>query len=121
MDAELTPEAQVNRRRWDEQSDEYQSRHGPQLDKSGGTAWGVWQVPEAELGVLGDVSGLDVLELGCGGAQWAIAPGRGGARMSGLATSARHLEHARRAMTTAGVEFPLVHSSAESTGLGDSS
>ncbi len=36
-------------------------------------AWGVWRIPETELGVLGDVSGLDVLELGCGAAQWSIA------------------------------------------------
>jgi hypothetical protein len=28
--------------------------------------WGVWRVPETELGVLPDVAGLDVVELGCG-------------------------------------------------------
>ena len=28
--------------------------------------WGIWQIPDAELGVLGDVSGLDAVELGCG-------------------------------------------------------
>ena len=31
------------------------------------------QIPEAELRVLGDVAGKDVLELGCGAAQWSIA------------------------------------------------
>ncbi|MGI9184330.1 MAG: RNA polymerase sigma factor [Solirubrobacteraceae bacterium] len=36
-------------------------------------AWGVWQRPESELNVLGDVAGRDVLELGCGAAQWSIA------------------------------------------------
>jgi hypothetical protein len=63
-DEQLTPEAAVNRQRWDAQSDDYQTRHGPQLDKAGGTAWGVWQIPESELQVLGDVKGLEVLELG---------------------------------------------------------
>lgn len=121
MPDELTPEAAINRQRWDEQSDDYQERHGEQLDKSGGTAWGVWQIPEAELAVLGDVADLDVLELGCGAAQWSIALAREGARVTGLDNSSRQLEHARRAMAEAGVDFPLVHASAEATGLPDSS
>lgn len=29
-------------------------------------SWGVFNVPEAELDVLGDVAGLDVVDLGCG-------------------------------------------------------
>jgi SAM-dependent methyltransferase len=116
---ELTPEAAINRERWDEQSDAYQERHGEQLDKSGGTAWGVWQIPESELKVLGDVSGLDVLEFGCGAAQWSIALYGQGARVTGLDNSSRQLEHARTAMERAGVEFPLVHASAEATGLPD--
>jgi len=120
-DERLSREAAINRQRWDEQSDAYQERHGGQLEKSGGTAWGVWQIPESELRVLGEVSGLDVLELGCGAAQWAIALAREGAQVTGLDNSSRQLEHARTAMAKAGVEFPLVHASAESTGLEDSS
>jgi SAM-dependent methyltransferase len=120
QEEQLTPEAVVNRERWDAQADAYQSRHGPQLDKSGGTAWGSWQIPESELGVLGDVRGLDVLELGCGAAQWSIALARQGARMTGLDNSSRQLEHARAALAQAGIEFPLVHASAEATGLPDS-
>ena len=118
---DLTPEAAINRQRWDEQSDAYQERHGEQLEKSGGTAWGVWQIPESELQALGDVSGLDVLEFGCGAAQWSIALHRQGARVTGLDNSSRQLEHARTAMELAGVEFPLVHASAEATGLPDES
>jgi SAM-dependent methyltransferase len=113
----LTPHASINRERWDELSDAYQERHGGQLDKSGGTAWGVWQIPESELQILGDVAGRDILEFGCGAAQWSIALARQGARMTALDNSARQLEHARRLMAEAGVEFPLVHASAESTGL----
>ena len=69
----LTAHARANRAAWNRDSDEYQERHGGQLRDSGGLAWGVWQVPEAELGILGDVTGLDILELGCGAAQWSIA------------------------------------------------
>jgi SAM-dependent methyltransferase len=113
----LSADAAVNRRLWDEQSDAYQQRHAEQLEKSGGTAWGVWQIPESELQILGDVAGLDVLEFGCGAAQWAIALSRQGARMTGLDNSARQLEHARELMSAAGVDFPLIHASAEATGL----
>ena len=116
-DSPLSDHAALNRRLWDEQSDSYQARHGEQLDESGGTAWGVWQIPESELQVLGDVAGLDVLELGCGAAQWGIALTRQGARLTGLDNSARQLDHARELMAAAGVEFPLVHASAEATGL----
>ena len=120
-DSPLSDHAALNRRLWDEQSDSYQARHGEQLDESGGTAWGVWQIPESELNVLGDVAGLDVLELGCGAAQWSIALAREGARVTGLDNSARQLEHARELMAAAGVEFPLVHASAEATGLAGAS
>jgi SAM-dependent methyltransferase len=81
----------------------------------------VWQIPEAELNVLGDVAGLDVLELGCGAAQWSISLAGVGARPVGLDLSARQLEHARRAMAEAGVEFPLVEASAEEVPLRDGS
>ena len=41
--------------------------------------------------------------------------------MTGLDNSSRQLEHARTAMERAGVEFPLVHASAEATGLPEES
>ena len=114
----LTPHARRNRELWDRQSDEYQERHGEFIGRPE-PRWGIWQLPEDELGVLGDVDGKDVLELGCGAAQWAILLSRRGASMVGLDNSARQLEHARTAMATAGVEFPLVHASAEDVPLPD--
>ncbi len=113
--------AAVNRTLWDEQSADYQSSHGPQLADSGGAAWGVWQLPESELGVLGEVRGKDVLELGCGAAQWSIALHAIGARVTGLDNSAVQLEHARVLMAQAGADFPLVHSSANATPFADAS
>lgn len=111
----LTSHAERNRRAWDGYSDEYQREHGDQLKASGGDAWGVWQIPESELQVLGDVAGKDVLELGCGAAQWAITLRRRDARVTGLDLSQRQLEHARKLMEAAGVEIPLVCASAEAT------
>jgi SAM-dependent methyltransferase len=118
---QLTSYAARNRQVWDAQSTEYQAEHGPQLAAAGGTAWGVWQLPESELQVLGDVRGKDVLELGCGAAQWSIALHAIGARVTGLDNSAVQLEHARELMAQAGVDFPLVHSSAEATPFADAS
>ena len=115
----LTPHAHRNRQAWNATSDDYQDRNGPLLAASGGLAWGVWQIPEAQLQVLGDVRGKDVLELGCGAAQWSIALARAGARPVGLDLSERQLEHARALAAEAGVDFPLVHASAESVPFPD--
>jgi SAM-dependent methyltransferase len=110
-----------NRRVWDEASDDYQDKHGAQLAASGGMAWGVWQIPEAELLALGDVAERDILEYGCGAAQWSIALAAAGARMTALDNSARQLEHARELVEAAGASFPLVHCAAEETPFPDQS
>jgi SAM-dependent methyltransferase len=112
-DRQLTEHAQRNRRAWDRESDAYQATPRQQLRDSGGIAWGLWQIPEAELRVIGEVAGRDVVELGCGACQWAIALAQRGARMTGLDVSTRQLQHAREAMDAAGVDFPLVCASAE--------
>jgi len=110
--------SEVNRAYWDSWSDEYQQLHASQLNVDE-PVWGTWSIPESELGVLGDVAGKDVLELGCGAAQWSIVLAKRGARVVGLDNSARQLEHARRLMADAGIDFPLVHSPAESTPFDD--
>jgi SAM-dependent methyltransferase len=118
---ELTDHEAQNRSAWNAESDDYQARHGAQLADSTGLAWGVMQIPEAELRVLGDVVGKDILEFGCGAAQWSIALAKLGARPVGIDLSERQLEHARRLMVEAGVEFPLIHASAERVPLPDGS
>ena len=117
----LTEHEARNQASWDAFSDEYQARHGEQLADSGGLAWGTAQIPESELRVLGDVAGKDILEFGCGAAQWSIALAQRRANPVGLDLSERQLEHARRLMAKANVEFPLIHGSAESVPLPDAS
>ena len=73
----------TNRAFWDADADAYQAVHAEQFDREL-CAWGVWGVPESELGVLGDVDGRDVLELGCGAAQWSVGLAHRGARAVGL-------------------------------------
>ena len=105
---------------WNKTSDEYQQEHGEQLARAP-MAWGMWSIPESELHVLGDVRDRDVLEFGCGGAQWSIALARLGARCVALDNSERQLKHARKAVSDAGVDVALLHANAESVPLADAS
>jgi SAM-dependent methyltransferase len=111
----LSPHERANREFWDREADRYQAEQGVQA------AWGVWSLPEAELNVLGEVAGKDVLELGCGAAQWGIALTRRGARVVGLDVSERQLEHARAALVAAGLDFPLLCAGAEAVPLPEAS
>jgi SAM-dependent methyltransferase len=115
-----SPDALRNRAYWDEQSDAYQARHGEHLGRPE-PRWGMWQIPEAELQILGDVAGKDVLEYGCGAAQWSLLLAQQGARPVGMDNSARQLEHARERLAEAGIEFPLVHASAGEAPFADAS
>jgi SAM-dependent methyltransferase len=83
-----------NRAFWDADADEYQAQHGAQLARAP-LAWGAYRAPEEELRVLGELDGKDVLELGCGAAQWTIALHAARRRVVGLDVSAAQLRHAR--------------------------
>lgn len=109
-------DADRNRAYWDREADSYQAKHREHIGRPE-PGWGVWQLPESELQVLGDVAGKDVLELGCGAAQWSILLAGQGARCVGFDNSERQLEHAR----AAGADFPLVQGSAESLPFPDES
>jgi SAM-dependent methyltransferase len=107
-----------NRDFWDRDADAYQELHGETLHDVP-RAWGAWRIPEHEVGALGDVDALDVLELGCGAAQWSVALAEDGARPVGLDMSAAQLRHARRRASEAGVVVPLVLASGEAVPLRD--
>jgi SAM-dependent methyltransferase len=117
--SELTPDEQANQRWWDAEAASYLKRNGEFIAK--GLAWGVWQIPEAELRVLGDVSGKDVLELGCGAAEWSRALARLGARPVALDLSAERIAQARAALDAEGLDFPLLQASALAVPLPDAS
>jgi SAM-dependent methyltransferase len=84
-------------------------------------SWGIWAIDEPELNVLGDVAGLDVVELGCGTAYFSAWLARRGARPIGVDVTPAQLETARRMMAETGIEFPLVEADAAETGLPDGS
>jgi SAM-dependent methyltransferase len=108
-----------NREFWDADADDYQAEHADDL--AAPRTWGVWRIPEAELELLGDVGGLDVLEYGCGAAQWSVALTEDGARVVGLDQSRGQLRHARARVGESGNHVPLVCASGESVPLADAS
>jgi SAM-dependent methyltransferase len=69
--------------------------------------------------VLGDVRDLDVLELGCGAAQWSIALAADGARVVGLDQSRGQLAHAVVASEHARERVPLLCASGEALAVRD--
>jgi len=84
-------------------------------------SWGVFSSPETELDILGDVSGLDVVEIGCGTAYFAARLARRGARVVGVDPTPAQLETARRMQEQTGIEFPLVEAPGEEVPLPDES
>ncbi|TMM11317.1 MAG: class I SAM-dependent methyltransferase [Actinobacteria bacterium] len=83
--------------------------------------WGVFDVPESTIGCVGDVAGLDVIELGCGTAYISAWLAKHGARPVGVDPTPAQLETARRMMRETGIEFPLVEAPGESVPLADAS
>jgi SAM-dependent methyltransferase len=75
--------------------------------------WGIWNVAEAQAGVLpGDLDGRDSIELGCGTGYVSAWLARRGARPVGLDNSAAQLATARQLQDRFGLRFPLIHASA---------
>jgi SAM-dependent methyltransferase len=83
--------------------------------------WGVFGIPELELDVLGDVAGLDVVELGCGTAYFSAWLARRGARVVGVDPTPAQLETARRMQAEFGLDFPLIEAGGEAVPLPDGS
>jgi SAM-dependent methyltransferase len=84
--------------------------------------WGMFGVLEEAIGSpLGDVDGLDVVELGCGTAYFSAWLARRGARAVGVDPTPAQLETARRMQTQTGIRFPLVEAPGERVPLPDAS
>ncbi len=119
-DLELPDYAQRNRAVWDSWAPDWAAsgeRHWALHEPT----WGIWGVPEADLGMLEDVAGLDAIELGCGTAYVSAWLARRGARPVGIDNSPGQLETARRLQAEHALEFPLLLGNAESVPLPDAS
>jgi SAM-dependent methyltransferase len=106
-DAGPLESARANRRWWDAEAAAYQAEHGDFLGDAD-LLWCPEGLREAEAGLLGDVRGREVLEVGCGaaqGARWLVAQG---ARVTAFDVSYGQLLESRRLDARSGVEVPRV-------------
>jgi len=121
MAEELPEHVRRNREAWDGFAPQY-AEAGRRTWESNEPSWGVFGVPEADVGMLpASVEGLDVVELGCGTAYVSSWLARRGARPVGIDNSPAQLETARRFQQEFGVEFPLHLGNAEETPFEDES
>ena len=82
--------------------------------------WGIWQVPEVQLGILPPgLDGAGSLELGCGTGYVSAWLARDGAQAVGLDNSAAQLATAAALQDRIGPRFPLVQASAEQVPFAD--
>ena len=106
---------------WTKANAEYTDPSAERAWSSEEITWGVLHSPESELGVLGDVAGLDVVELGCGTAYFSAWLAKRGARPVGVDPTPAQLATARRMQAATGLEFPLVEAVGEDVPLPDAS
>ena len=106
-------EKALNRALWAVVNSRFADAAAEQLWARPDVVWGIFAVPERDLGVLGDVAGLDVLDLACGTAYFSAWLTRAGARMVALDSSRAQLDTAQRMQRHHGTIFPLVEADGE--------
>jgi SAM-dependent methyltransferase len=83
--------------------------------------WGIWNVPESQLGILDGVAGADAVELGCGTAYVSAWMARRGARPIGVDPTQAQLRTARALQREFDLRFPLIEAAGEHVPLRSSS
>lgn len=108
----------ASRRWWDADAADYLAEHGRDI----GDADFVWcpeGLREADVGLLGEVAGKRILEVGAGSAPCARWLAVNGARPVALDLSGAMLRHAAVLGVSTGVPVPLVQAGAERLPFGD--
>jgi ubiquinone/menaquinone biosynthesis C-methylase UbiE len=108
----------ANVAQWTKTNREYTDASASAAWNDSAVKWGVFGIADEWLG---DVAGLDIVELGCGTAYFSAKLARAGARPVGVDPTPAQLDTARRLQQETGIEFPLVDAPAESVPLPDSS
>ena len=106
---------------WTKANEEHTDAKAPEAWARTDMTWGIFGIPESELGALGDVADKDVVELGCGTAYVSAWLAKSGARPVGVDPTPAQLETARRMQDETGITFPLVQAAAEAVPLPDAS
>ena len=117
----LAEHVAANREAWDRWAPDFEPR-GRRAWAEPVASWGIWNVPESELGLLpDDLAGRDAIELGCGTAYVSAWLARLGARPVGIDNSPNQLATARMLQAEHGLEFPLLLGNAEAVPYPDAS
>lgn len=114
-------ELAVNRALWTTVNAQFTDADAERAWAAEDVGWGLFAIPERELAVLGDVAGLDVVELGCGTAYVSAWLARRGARPVGVDVTHAQLMTAQGCQERFGVTFPLVEADAANIPLRDNS
>ncbi|MGH3081761.1 MAG: class I SAM-dependent methyltransferase [Gaiellaceae bacterium] len=117
----ISEDLRRNRAAWTKANEKYTDARAAEAWAQGEIEWGTYGVPEAELNTLGDVTGKDAVELGCGTAYFSAWLGKRGARPVGVDITPAQLQTARRMQAQTGIEFPLVEADAADVPLPDAS
>ena len=106
-------EIALNRALWALMNERFTDAAAEEMWARPETVWGLFSVAERDLGVLGDVRDLAVLELACGTAYFSAWLARAGASVVAVDLSGEQLATARRLQRRRGPVFPLVQADAE--------
>ena len=114
--------ARANRAWWDVEADDYYAEHGAFLGDDD-FVWGPEGLREADVGLLGEVRGERLLEIGAGAAQCSRYAARRGARVVATDISGGMLRQGLnlnlRFTLESGLTVPLVQCDAASLPFGD--
>lgn len=111
----------VNVEVWTKKNADYTAARARDAWAKDEITWGVFGVPESEVDVLGDVAGLDVLDLGCGTGYFSARLAKQGARPVGVDPTPAQLATARAMQQEFELHFPLIEGVGESVPLPDTS
>jgi len=121
VEPDLPEYVRRNRVAWDVLAPEF-AAWAPRAWAGDELTWGIFSVPEDDLGALPDsVAGLDIIELGCGTAYISAKLARRGAKPVGIDNSPAQLATARHMQAEFGLDFPLHLGNAEETPFPDAS
>lgn len=101
-----------NRQLWTVVNEQYTDAAADGMWASDDLRWGLFGVPDSDVGALGEVAGRDVVELACGTGYFSAWLRRRGARVIALDLSVEQLWTARRCQHVYGPHFPLVQADA---------
>ena len=112
----------VNRKAWTAANAAYTDSVARDQWAEDQVSWGVWHVPDRDLGALPAVEGKDVIELGCGTGYFGAWLRRAGAgRVVGVDVTPAQLETARRCEAEFRLGMEFVEANAEDVPLPDAS